>query len=337
MSKGEPLVSVAIITYNHAAWIARAMDGVLQQETRFPFELVIGEDCSTDGTREIVREYANRYPEIIRLVTSERNVGAFNNAIRTRKACRGNYLAFCEGDDYWHRPDKLEKQIKYLERHPECGLVYSSYDVDDVKRGRKMEDFIRYKNWTMPEAPSVSDFIEARGAMFWGIMTCTVIVRRSLCEQVIASDPSLHQNPKFLRNDTQLWAEMASRANVHFIPESLSTYTLTEESTTRSRDFTRSPRLQIADAELNLYLCEKYNLPSRLRDEMTSKLCNGKLRLAFHDRNAQMAEEARRQKRTLTCKEWLLYYGAKNALSHDFLRLAVFVRNKYRKAPNEWL
>jgi glycosyltransferase involved in cell wall biosynthesis len=337
MSKREPLVSVAIITYNHAAWIARAMNGVLKQKTRFPFELVIGEDCSTDGTREIVREYATRYPEIIRVVASESNVGAFHNAVRTRKACRGTYLAFCEGDDYWHREDKLEKQVDYLERHPECGLVYSSYDVDDARNGTKIEDFIRYKDWTMPEAPSVSDFIEARGAMFWGIMTCTAIVRRALCEEIIAADPNLHQNPRFLRSDTQLWAEMAARAGVHFIPESLSTYTLTEESTTRSRDFTRSPRLQIADAELNLYLCEKYNLPPHVRDEMTSMLCNGKLRLAFHERSPELAEEARRMKKSLAFKEWLLYQGAKSGSLYEVLRLAVLVRNKYRKAPNEWL
>src|SRR4030042_6002267 len=122
----EPLVSVKMITYNHAPYIAQAIEGVLQQKTNFPFELVIGEDCSTDGTRAIVLEYQRKYSDIIRVITSDNNVGAYENIRRTSKACRGRYVAFCDGDDFWHDPSKLQKQTDYLETHPECGLVYSS-------------------------------------------------------------------------------------------------------------------------------------------------------------------------------------------------------------------
>ena len=125
----EPLVSVKMITYNHAPYIAQAIEGVLQQKTNFPFELVIGEDCSTDGTREIVFEYQEKYPDIIRVITSDKNVGMKKNGYRTTKACRGKYVAFCEGDDYWHHPDKLQKQVDYLESHPECGMVFTDFNV----------------------------------------------------------------------------------------------------------------------------------------------------------------------------------------------------------------
>ena len=84
-----PLVSVKMITYNHAPFIAQAIEGVLQQKTNFPFELIIGEDCSTDGTREIVFEYQKKYPDIIRVITSDKNVGAKKNGIRTMKAVSG--------------------------------------------------------------------------------------------------------------------------------------------------------------------------------------------------------------------------------------------------------
>ena len=134
----EPLVSARMITYNHAPYIARAIEGVLQQKTNFPFELVIGEDCSTDGTREIVFEYQKKYPDIIRVITSDSNVGSKKNGHRTSQACRGKYIAYCEGDDCWHHPGKLQKQVDYMESHPACGLVYSSYDVYHPKSKKEL-------------------------------------------------------------------------------------------------------------------------------------------------------------------------------------------------------
>jgi glycosyltransferase involved in cell wall biosynthesis len=264
------------------------------------------------------------------VVTSDKNVGAKVNGNRTMKACRGKYIAYCEGDDYWHRPDKLQIQIDYLENHDECGLVYSSFDVYYVDSKKGIENYIKYRKWEMPENPSIIDFIEAK--KFWGILTCTTVVRKSLIEQVVESDPYLHQNHRFLRGDTQLWAEISTKARVHFIPESLATYNQTEESATRSKDLTKSPTLQIADAKLHLYLCKKYNLPESIREKKEAMMYNGILRLAFHLRSREMAEEARRKKETLTCKEWLLYYGAKKSVLYHPFRLAIIFRNRFKKA-----
>ena len=128
-----PLVSVHMITYNHEPYIAEAIEGVLMQETDFPIELIIGEDCSTDRTAEIVIEYQKKHPDIIRIITSDKNVGAHKNGWRAEKACRGKYVAYCEGDDFWIHPKKLQMQVDYLEAHPECGLVDSDYRVVDQK------------------------------------------------------------------------------------------------------------------------------------------------------------------------------------------------------------
>ncbi|MGI9517093.1 MAG: glycosyltransferase family 2 protein, partial [Pirellulaceae bacterium] len=110
-----PLVSVCMITYNHAPYIARALDSVICQETSFPFEICLGEDESSDGTREICEEYARRYPDLIRMFCRSRNdviyvdghaTGRFN-LLETLKSCRGKYIALLEGDDYWCHPQKL--------------------------------------------------------------------------------------------------------------------------------------------------------------------------------------------------------------------------------------
>ena len=94
-----PLVSVVMTTYNHAPYLRQAIEGVLAQQTPFDVELVLGEDCSTDATPAICREYAERYPGRVRLVTGPANVGWRANYRRTFEACRGRYVAYCDGDD----------------------------------------------------------------------------------------------------------------------------------------------------------------------------------------------------------------------------------------------
>jgi len=146
-----PLVSIVMITYNQVKYIAAAIEGVLNQEAPFQYELVIGEDCSTDGTREIVSTYQKNHPKIIRVITSDRNVGMVRNFVRTSRACTGAFLAFCEGDDYWHRRDKLQLQVQYIESHPDCGLVCSNYDVRDVNKGTVLRNSLTYKKWEIAE------------------------------------------------------------------------------------------------------------------------------------------------------------------------------------------
>lgn len=117
-------VSVVMITYNHERYIAQAIESVLMQKSGFEFELVIGEDCSTDNTRMIVSTYRERYPGRIRLLLPERNQGMMANFVATLAACRGHYVALCDGDDYWTDSLKLQKQVDFLEAHPECSLCY---------------------------------------------------------------------------------------------------------------------------------------------------------------------------------------------------------------------
>ena len=120
----EPLVSIVTITYNHEPYIRKCIEGVLMQQINFPIEFIIAEDCSTDGTLAICKEYAEKYPELIRLITSENNVGAIANERRAMKAAKGKYIAFCEGDDYWTDSLKLQKQVDFLEKNLEYSVCF---------------------------------------------------------------------------------------------------------------------------------------------------------------------------------------------------------------------
>ncbi|MCX6901166.1 MAG: glycosyltransferase [Verrucomicrobia bacterium] len=121
-----PKVSIFMVTYNHENFIAQAIDSVLMQQTNFDYELVIGEDCSTDNTRQIVVDYQKKYPSKIRLLLHKKNLGegGRENSRRTYVSCRGDYIALLEGDDYWTDPQKLQTQADFLDAHPESSLCF---------------------------------------------------------------------------------------------------------------------------------------------------------------------------------------------------------------------
>ena len=185
-------VSVAMITYNHERFIAQAIEGVLMQQTDFKVELVIGEDCSTDGTRAIVRRYAERYPEKIRLLLPERNLGGGANSLAVFEACRGQYIALCEGDDYWTAPCKLQTQVAFLDAHPQCAMCFhEAYDL--WPDGRKTE-YVRSRQTEIKPFYGLEDvvtrhFIPTASIMYHRDL---VVPLRSVFLQITARDWMLH-------------------------------------------------------------------------------------------------------------------------------------------------
>lgn len=117
MNEPETMVSICCVTYNHGKYIAEALEGFLMQKTNFNFEILVGEDCSTDNTRNIVQDYCLKYPGRIRMVTDEVNVGSIKNQVRIFDQAKGKYIAMCDGDDYWVDPLKLQKQFDFMESH----------------------------------------------------------------------------------------------------------------------------------------------------------------------------------------------------------------------------
>ena len=134
-------VSIFMLTYNQENYIAQAMDSILMQETNFNYRLVIGEDCSTDNTRKICEQYAEKNPEKVKLLPAlSKNIGLINNYLRTIKACDGKYIAICDGDDYWIDKGKLQKQVDFLEQNSDFYIVatnlkrlYSNGEMQDFK------------------------------------------------------------------------------------------------------------------------------------------------------------------------------------------------------------
>jgi glycosyltransferase involved in cell wall biosynthesis len=132
-------LTVLVITYNHASFIGRALDGVLCQETDFEWEIIISEDCSTDGTREIVQDFARLHPERARLLLSDSNLNDNTVVRRGLEAARGRFIALLDGDDFWTSSEKLQRQVSFLRSHPECSSCFHNVHViyDDGSPGHQ--------------------------------------------------------------------------------------------------------------------------------------------------------------------------------------------------------
>ena len=149
----NPLVSILCVTYNHKDYIAQALDSFLMQKTNFKFQIIVGDDCSTDGTTDILKEYAKKYPDIIKPIFREKNIGRDRNLLATNALdiysnAKTPYIAMCDGDDYWIDENKLQKQVDFLETHPDYSIcfhpvkvVYEGFDfekTDEIYPTQKM-------------------------------------------------------------------------------------------------------------------------------------------------------------------------------------------------------
>jgi glycosyltransferase involved in cell wall biosynthesis len=171
-----PVVSVYMATFNHQHFLADAIEGVLNQSTNLPFELVIAEDASTDATLELALKYQRENPASVRVVFSERNVGARPNFKRTAPLLRGKFVAFCEGDDYWTDRRKLDKQIQVMSADPATSLSCHAANVEDARTGR-IQRVQRPANTS--RRLTHSELITGDGAL---IPTCSIVVRNDVLQ-----------------------------------------------------------------------------------------------------------------------------------------------------------
>ena len=238
----QPLVSIRTSAYNHGKYIRQCIEGILMQKTDFTFEYIIGEDFSKDDTREIVMEYAAKYPDIIRVVTADYNVGMKANGERCIMRCRGKYMALCEGDDYWTDPYKLQKQVSYLEEHPECALVYTKAQT------------VRLDGTTnvIGEPIDTEYGLLAKNV----IPTLTTLIRRDVIEEYTAAAEV--SGKVWPAGDYPQWLWIAMKYDIHFIDEVTADYRVLTESASHSKDITKLLNFQNAVYDIKSYFIQNY-------------------------------------------------------------------------------
>ena len=150
MERIKPEVSIRLMTYNHESFIEDALEGIIAQKTSFPFEIVIGDDCSTDKTFQVIHNYEERYPEKIKVLQRSEQLGIRKNSVDIISHCQGKYIALLDGDDYWIDVEKLQKQVDFLENHQDCSLCFHN-----VYR-RETSDQIRIVPYSAPDFPTIT-------------------------------------------------------------------------------------------------------------------------------------------------------------------------------------
>lgn len=169
------IVSICCITYNHVSYIKQCLDGFLMQKTDFPVEIIINDDASNDGTTEIIREYVQKYPDLIHPVYQEKNL--YSQGVRGMlqkfvfPKVKGKYIALCEGDDYWTNPYKLQQQVDFMEANPDCSLCFHpvSFLSMDIEEDDPYKDKIKYGYSSLGESE---------------IPTCSMMFRSSLIANI---------------------------------------------------------------------------------------------------------------------------------------------------------
>lgn len=211
----KPLISIWIITYNQDKYIAECIEGVLMQKIDNPIEIIISDDCSTDKTYEICLEYKEKHPNIINLIRQEKNIGLTKNWIETLKRCNGNYVAMCEGDDYWTDSLKLQKQISFLEHNLEYSAVTHDVTISDEASSFRKNLFRKQDILNLNEA--------------WGIFlpTCSMVFRNENIPTFYPQD--LRKYPIF-GGDTLLILGLAKEGKIKFLKDNMSTYRINQNS-----------------------------------------------------------------------------------------------------------
>lgn len=182
LKEQSPKVSIYTMVFNHKAFLKQCLDGIIMQQTDFAFEALIHDDCSSDGSIEIIKEYAEKYPNIIKPIYETENQYSKYNGSITRKLkenTNGIYVAYCEGDDYWTDPFKLQKQVDILDKVSSVTFVYSGFKtVDETGKELSRYDFEYYQR------RSYSGFI------FPSLLTNNFIMTVSVCmrKEVLFSD-----------------------------------------------------------------------------------------------------------------------------------------------------
>lgn len=210
-------VSIICVTYNHEKYIREALDSIVMQETNFDFEVLIGEDCSSDGTREILKEYEDRYPGLFRMFYRDVNMGASKNEYELFMAARGEYIAALELDDKWTDSKKLQKQYDFLETHKEYIGVAHDFDIID-KYGVVIEnsDNMLIKNFFEQKFTFV-DFMEY-GFIF---QTGTHFYRNIYRD---GDDYSVVYKAHTLIRDLTILCILLSRGDFYIITDNMSAY-----------------------------------------------------------------------------------------------------------------
>ena len=248
-------------------YIQQALDSVLMQKVNFSWNVVIADDYSTDGTREILLEYKEKYSDLLHLILQENNVGASQNCIDLLSYPNCKYIAYLDGDDYWTDPYKLQKQIDFLENNPEYGICYSKarFYIQNSKK------FLKRNYGRQLKAENLDDLITNNGQ----IPSLTVCVRKELL-------PRYYHEIKpdtrwFLLGDRPFWIWIAYNSKIHYFDEIFGVYRVVNKSASHPNSYDKKKEYHTEYYSIKIFFADLYDrsyLKNIIEDKMYLTLAN---------------------------------------------------------------
>lgn len=275
------MVTIRCITYNHEPYIRQCLEGFVMQKTNFRFEAIVHDDASTDGTATVIREYAEKYPDIIKPIYETENQYSKHDGSLQRimsAHMRGKYIAVCEGDDYWIDPFKLQKQVDFLEANPEYGLVFGKVKLYI----QKSECYA--KREFGKEISCVKSLFRTNT-----VPTPTVLYRKELYDRYQKNvDVS-----GWLLGDYPLWLYISLHSNIHFVNKPLAVYRVLADSASHSTSIEKRERFIHSVFEMKHFFNEKYHIvdETALKDLLNEALLSNAFSFNAHDKVIEYYEK----------------------------------------------
>lgn len=254
-------VSVIVLSYNQVNTISRTLDSILAQIVDFGYEIIIGDDDSNDGTRNICEQYVIKYPSFIKLLGKSKNKGVVKNYLDCLNMSNGEYIMGCAGDDWWHNRNKMQMQVSFLDSHPKISLVFGGCILYNALSGQKYESFPKEGVYHFKDLLSGNP-----------ISALTICYRNT---DKLKEELQILKTENFLMEDYPLYFILAQKGNFYCMKELLGTYTLSEGSISNSSSLLRKEQFEknvlrvkqffinenhINDDEIQSLILDKYHL-----------------------------------------------------------------------------
>ncbi len=312
MVKGDVLVSIKCWVYNHEPYLRQCLDGFVMQKTNFAFEAIVHDDASTDGSSAIIREYAERYPNIIKPIIETENQyskrdGSLNRIMNAAMSPSSKYIALCEGDDYWIDPLKLQKQVDFLESHKDYGMCYSRAYVlegDSIQRIFGTDDtsfigLLKYSNFP----------------------TLTRLMRKTVYDEYVGT---IHPEDKdWIMSDYPEALYFSAESKIRYFDDVFAVYRFIPESASHSSDISKLIKFYDSADDVRYFFINKYINNTKEKEELVLQTKRNCLKYKLHlFLSKELIEKAKlllaEGQDLLNKKERLKYYLL---INYPFVRL----------------
>ena len=305
------LISVIVVTYNQEKTIARTLDSILCQKCHIPFEIVIGEDCSTDQTGDICRNYAHQYPEQIRLFSNPKNKGMVDNYFDCLFACRGELIADCAGDDFWVDEMKLEKALRVMESDENITLVHTAWRY--YNEGSRVATPSPQQLFSTPitEGKTMLEAILTQTSMPI-IQLCTSLYRADVILSAYHAYPALFRGQDIVCEDLQISFFEAQNGKIAYLPDVTLNYSQGSDTVSSPKNIRKLFDFYKKATNQSLAIAKTFGIKSKSTQRFFTQRTFALLMHAFRAHDTFMRSEAiecQKQWETRDCFSILLVKG----------------------------